>query len=160
MIEYKLTLPGVKPYSLNSAYYKKTFNMTKECRDWRKTVIRALKAPENQSVMDSIRDIFVPDIHGVVAKINYGIVYTSYFTVKGDVSAKSMDLSNVEKLLIDIIFDERFFTRGEIRNCNINDKYILRLNSEKNPSLSSSIEVLLYVYPRTTLAEFKRLHNI
>lgn len=155
-----LILSGVKPYSINNAYYKKTFTMTAECRVWRKTVIKALKSKENQQVMDEIRETFFSAIHGLVVKIRFGIPYSTYWTQKGDINSKSMDLSNVEKLLIDIICDERFYERGEIRNCNVNDKYILNLISEKTPSLLSTIVVELYIYERPTLSAFKLLHNL
>lgn len=160
MSNYQLVLNGVVPFSTNSAYVRKTFNLNGECRLWRKTVIKALKMPQNQAVMDQVRDTFFSPVHGIVAHITFNLSYMTYFTLKGDVSAKSMDLSNIEKLLIDIIFDERFFERGEIRNCNINDKYILKLHSEKNPVLTSNIVVDLHVYERPSLSEFKRTHNL
>jgi hypothetical protein len=158
--EFKLILSGVRPYSINAAYYRGSFNMTQECRTWRKTVIKSLSQGVNQAELDTLRESFVAELHALVVKITFNLPHTTYFTLKGDINAKSMDLSNIEKLLIDIIMDERFFTRGEVRNANINDKYIIKLHSEKNPSLQASIMVDLYIVNRPQLSVFKALHSL
>jgi hypothetical protein len=62
-----------------------------------------------------------------------------------------MDLSNVEKLLIDLIFDSRFDGRtidGQlISNLAIDDKFITDLLSIKRPADKHSIQVYISLLP-------------
>ena len=147
MKAHRLVLLDVVPFRVNKAYYKGSFNMTTECRLWRKTIVRALKQAGNQSVMDNFRDFYNEwsDLYSVGISISFGIKSDRFFNNAGKISARSFDLTNIEKLLVDILFDERFFERKEIRNLNINDKYIVRLRSEKIPTNRSKIVVDLYL---------------
>lgn len=143
-MKWTLKLENCKPFSINNAYYKKSFTHTKECRQWRKTIIEALSTPENLYAMEALRDTFkVGGNHALNVTIIYGVHKEWFWTQKGDISRRSQDLSNVEKLLIDIIFDSRFYERGEIENLNIDDKYITVLHSEKTWSNTWNIEVTL-----------------
>lgn len=139
----RISLDGCRPFSINNAYYKRTFTMTQECRIWRKTIIEAAKQPENLAIFEDVRNAFenAPKPAGLIVAISYGIRADYFFTKKGDVKRHSMDLSNVEKLLIDILFDPRFYERDELDNLNLDDKYIVKLYSEKIPKKEWTIKV-------------------
>lgn len=130
-IKARLVLYNCRPFSINNAFYKRTFNMTAICRKWRKTIIEALKKPANQEQLDYFRKNFNPARHGISIAISHTIPKSNFFTTKGEVSRRSMDLTNIEKLLVDIIFDSRFSERNEINNLAIDDKFIVKLYSEK-----------------------------
>ena len=85
-----------------------------------------------------LRDNFDPSTNALSIKIIHEIPKSVFYTKQGEVSIFSKDLTNIEKLPIDLIFDERFYGRtvfGEsVENLAINDKYITRLVSEKKPA--------------------------
>lgn len=135
----KLILNKVKPFSINNAYYKQTFTMTRECRQWRFTVIKALSSQNNLTEITKFRESFNPKLHGIALSLKFIIPHDWFYTQEGEVSLRSMDLSNVEKLLIDILFDKRFTERRELANLNINDKAIIHLDSQKHPGNSWKI---------------------
>lgn len=82
-----------------------------------------------------------PDFKGEVS-VNLTFFYPSniFWTKEHVISSKTFDLSNVEKLLIDVIF-------GTV--LQINDKNIRRLHSEKHPGAAWAIEVVLELNPHT-----------
>jgi len=139
----KIRLPDCKPFSINMAYYKKTMTLTRECRAWRTTIFKALKHPENLEAMKNIREKFDPFKHGISVAISFGVKWSNFFTRSHTISKLSKDLTNVEKLLVDCIFDQKFYERGDIENLNIDDKHIIKLYSEKIPRDSWEIVVEL-----------------
>lgn len=129
--EHIIRLPNCRPFSINKAYYKQTFNMTRECRQWRETIINALKEETNQLIINSFKNKFDETKHGIQIVISHRMPKEWFFTKKEIISRRSQDITNIEKLLVDILFDSRFYERGEINNLNIDDKFIVSMLSEK-----------------------------
>jgi len=70
----------------------------------------------------------------------------NFYTEKGTISAHSMDLSNVEKPLIDLLFLPRFHGNSpphRVQNLNLDDRYIVCLTSKKCYDTDFSVDVLL-----------------
>jgi hypothetical protein len=133
------------PFSINSAYYLKSYGKgsttkirTKECRDWGDSVLMQLQA--YRSEIANFVKAFDETKDAISVKLVFNIPVKSFLTQKNMISLRSNDLSNVEKLLIDIIFDERFNNRSlnglDMFNFNINDKLIVNLNSTKQPTVN------------------------
>lgn len=78
-------------------------------------------------------------------RITYKIDEAHYFTKKGVISRRAMDLTNVEKPLVDLLFDPRFEERGEVINLCMDDKFITKLLSEKVPSKGWEIVIELEI---------------
>lgn len=133
-------LEDCRPFSINRAYYKNR-GITRECRLWRQTIISAAKP--HIPLFKEFRESFDPQINGIFIHITHHIPFHKFYTKKGDISIQSMDLTNVEKLLVDILFDARFYDRGELDNINLNDKYIVKLISEKVVDTEWGIDVEL-----------------
>lgn len=149
--EYRLKLENCRPFSINNAYYKQTFNMTRECREWRKTIINQLLKPECLQTMADFRNAFDPKKAGIIIGLSYQIPYEYFFTKQDEISRLSMDMTNIEKLLVDVLFDKRFPDRGEVDNINLDDKFIIKCISEKLPSDRWEINVRLDLYDLTAL---------
>lgn len=69
-------------------------------------------------------------------KISLKFYYPKNIILKqdGSLSSKCFDLSNVEKPLIDLLFLPKYYTQVSpygFKNMNIDDKYIIAMNSEK-----------------------------
>ena len=147
-IHFSLNAP---PFSVNKAYYKKSFTRTKECREWGNDILFQLLDHHIQRDIERFRLAFAKKkFSSVGMHIQFHIPQSVFYTKKGDISRRSMDLSNVEKLLIDLIFDPRFCGRdlgdGELaKNLSMDDKLITKLISEKIPSKSHyKIDITLF----------------
>lgn len=131
---------NVAPFSINSAFYKRTHTRTKSCRDWFDTVYRELTQEHIVKLLKQFRKAWDPIAHGIAIELIYNIPSKKFWTHTREVSLFSQDLSNVEKLLIDAIFDEKYDGRQvtmldgtvkTITNLAINDKAIVDLHSSK-----------------------------
>lgn len=152
-IEFTLKAP---PFSTNSAFYKRSFTRTKECREWGDDILCQLQKPQIQADLEALRLAYAASPKaGLAVNIVYHIPQSKFYTNKGFISRRSQDLSNVEKLLIDLVFDPRFDGRDvdgkPVRNLNMDDKLITLLCSEKVPterehSIDFSIELREHHY--------------
>jgi hypothetical protein len=132
-----------EPYSLNKAYYLKSFNnksatkiRTKECREWGDRVMAQL-----QPLMETtklFKSAFDEKVHALKIELAFYIPSSKFYTKAGHISIAASDITNIEKLLVDLLFDERFNGRyidgSEFSNFNINDKFIVEMRSRKIPS--------------------------
>jgi hypothetical protein len=132
-----------EPFSINKAYYLKSYGSmsatkvrTKECREWGDKILFQFEKYSND--FKQFKECFNEDTDALRIELTYNIPRDYYYTKEGKISLRSCDLTNVEKLLVDILCDERFNGRylngNKILNLNINDKYITELFSEKKPS--------------------------
>lgn len=134
MVSFTLQAP---PFSLNKAYYKRSFTRTAACREWGDAILLQLQDDAIQAQFAALKASFETG-HSLHVNLVFHIPQCKFYTKKGDLSRRAQDLSNVEKLLIDLIFDPRFegrFIDGqEIFNLSMDDKYITLLVSEKVPT--------------------------
>lgn len=139
-IEFTLNSP---PFSINNAY-NTNHTRNRKCRKWGDNILEQLQAEHIQKQLLELH-YQKPKSLSVSLRFLYpkDYLYTKSSGFK-DISKRSMDLSNIEKLLIDLIFDSRFNERGlktgkgiiEITNLNLDDKLITRLCSSKELSPS------------------------
>ena len=164
----KLTI-NVPPFSINKAFLRNR-SYSKPARLWRHKVITSLQEPLNKSAMAHIASIFDKSLHTL------SVTYISYYprkvftTKEGHLSHRTMDLTNTEKLLQDIICDKKYssgkFLRtrkgwerslyaplSSISNLDIDDTFISDLKSEKRPteSLTAHQEVHISIVPLTSI---------
>ncbi|QDP61655.1 MAG: hypothetical protein Unbinned8261contig1001_28 [Prokaryotic dsDNA virus sp.] len=89
------------------------------------TLIRALKTE------------FLPQEHGLSVAYDFYFPQKLLYTKKGEISKRSFDLTNIEKLLQDNLFESRYNGREidniVIENFDIDDKFIVNLHSRKLP---------------------------
>lgn len=132
-----------EPFSLNKAYYLKSFGnksatkiRTKECREWGDRVLFQLQ--HMAGLMQQFREAFDEKLHAISIELHFFIPTAKFYTKAGHISIGSSDITNIEKMLVDLIFDARFHGRHQdgkiIENINVNDKFIVRMVSSKNPS--------------------------
>jgi hypothetical protein len=132
-----------EPFSINKAYYLKSYSgksatkiRTKECREWGDRVIDQLQKYKKE--MELFRDGFNEKQHALHIELDFCIPVSKFYTKTGHISIASSDITNIEKLLVDLLFDERFNGRSLnsqiVENININDKFITKMVSSKSPS--------------------------
>lgn len=116
----------IKPFSVNSMYYATRKVKTKEYRAWEEQVLAQLKHVQGLEALKEFKN-FTFEMH---VEYPEHIFYNS----KGEISSKTVDKSNDEKALIDVIFGQYL---------NLNDKYIVRLVSGKYAGAGHAIHVLI-----------------
>lgn len=129
------------PFSINRAYYKKSKTRTQECRKWGEKILQQLQKYKKD--IDKINKYVTKNINTKCLHVEtiFYINKQKFFTKTGKVSRNSMDLTNVEKLLIDIIFDKRHADRGGT-NFSLDDCLIVYQPSSKKPCEGDSFIVL------------------
>lgn len=132
-MKVKFTLSDIKPFSINKFYYKRSKTRTQAARKWGDEICKLLSGPSIQSAIELCRSNFNPLIHHLAVSYNFHIPSDKYFTKDGKISRRSMDLTNIEKPLQDILFCGRFYERG-VKNFDIDDQYITTLTSRKMAS--------------------------
>lgn len=140
-----------KPFSINATYAGSRKFITKACLEWRYDFINQINQQEYiLDALESLRYHFDPLKH------YYSVSLTQYypreilFNKKGEFGSRSMDLSNTEKGIIDLLFLPQFYELPNpegFRNLNLDDKHIGEIHSAKRASdngtyrLDVSIEI-------------------
>ena len=137
-----------KPFSVNKAYYKNR-QLTQEARTWRSDFLVQLQRPEVLQQIRSLKQAWRSTKHAL--SVSYDFFYPSniLLTKKGEISKRSMDLTNIEKLIQDNLFESRYNGREidgvVIENFDIDDKFIVSLHSRKLAHSQEYHEVLITV---------------
>lgn len=138
------------PFSIN-AYYYKTRQRTRGARLWANDIFRQMDMFYDDIV--EFRDQFDVGIHGLEIDLKFYYPEELFFNKAGTISAKTMDLSNVEKPLIDLLTQSKYADRAipeGAENLRIDDRYIIALRSSKHPQIATlphSIEVVFKIVP-------------
>jgi Holliday junction resolvase RusA-like endonuclease len=131
MKEVKFSLP-IKPFSINQ----------KSCRDARYTTVPykawAQEAYEHMRQHSELVQ-FAINVHNVInpkyeIKLCAYYPFSTFYNKSGGVSTKTIDITNYEKLLVDVLFNEIL---------NVNDKFIIKMLSEKKEAECHRIDVTL-----------------
>lgn len=133
---------NVKALSINATYYaNRNHGKTAEAKVWTAQVCTEINRYYEQIKL--IRDNFDADKH--VFAINLKFITPKFYTADGKLSAHSMDISNIEKSIIDILFIPSYNGNGiyQCDNLDIDDKYITSMLSTKEYGLDYAIEVTL-----------------
>lgn len=142
------------PFSINSMYYNTRQIKTTAFRDWSFEIMHALNAASIQNQLIALSSKFDPKKHSYVVNLKFHYPEKIFYTKTGIISARSHDLSNIEKGLIDILFLSK--NNDNVmggKNLNIDDKYISKLISEKlaTKSQSNFIDVSIYIIKLKTI---------
>jgi hypothetical protein len=117
-------------FSINSMYHgNRKFGKTSKAKDWSYQVNFYVDKYAEQLI--AMKKDFDPQKHGFKVSMLFG--YKDFYNKAGSISSKVEDLSNVEKPLLDLIFlpDNHGPLPYKSRNLNIDDKYVVELQSRK-----------------------------
>ena len=123
-----------KPFSVNKAYYKNR-QLTQEARLWREDFLLQLQQSEVIQQIQLLKKEWCSTQHALSVSYDFFYPRKLLVTKKGEVSKRSMDLTNIEKLVQDNLFEHRYNGREidgvVIENFDIDDKFIVSLRSRK-----------------------------
>jgi hypothetical protein len=138
-VKRKFFLKGLSPLSVNSTYVRGHNGVTKssEAREWTQLACHALSSAENVQKFQELRDFLDPKKH--LVRVSVWAVYpeSELMTKQGTVSAKTQDVSNFEKSIIDVCFLPKFFVEAPPYGCpnlNFDDRVATELHSYKAKS--------------------------
>jgi len=135
---------NIKPYSVNAYYYGNRSIKKTEARNWEHSMIELLKPEECQKQLEHLKELFDPKKHCITISILCLYPEEIFFTQKGTISAKTFDVSNVEKPIIDVIFLEKYATT-KITNVGIDDKFIIDMHSYKRSYHKNEIRIKIQI---------------
>lgn len=127
MIEF--TLDG-KAFSVNKAYYATRKVLTTEAKEWQAGI---------NAQLEELKDLteFSLDFHEspgpIEIRLTFNYPHHEFYNAQKMISARSMDVDNCCKLLIDCIF----------QRMSINDRFITKLVAQKCVGSRHSIDVRL-----------------
>lgn len=137
------------PFSVNSAYYRNR-KRTLKCRKWGDTILRQL---QESSIKKSLKELHDVNPSSLTVCLEFSYPRSKLYTKQSkytEISRLSMDLSNIEKLLIDLIFDARYNEReldGKLlSNLNLDDKIITKLISSKVLNPDDKMQIFVSIF--------------
>ena len=147
MSKITLELYDLRVCTVNNARYRNG-NRTREARDYSDDIHTQLH--QYRDKIEKFRKKFsnLPDNYKALhLDINILVPQGKFYTLKGAISRKSIDLDNYLKLLIDAIMDSRYDNRyikslgTEVMNLDMDDKYIVSMfaQKEENPNAESKL---------------------
>ena len=104
----EIRLP-IKPFSINKAFLRNR-KYSKAARQFRFDVLKELQTPSNKAKLDSISKAFDPKKHSFAVILTSYYPESTFFNQRGTVSARTLDLTNTEKLLVDCFFSPKYDT--------------------------------------------------
>lgn len=131
-----LVLNTVKPLSINSTYYSTGggFIKTTAAREWTHEVCYHLSSEENEKALADLRQHFDNSKHYYKISLEAHYPKKFFITGKGHISARTVDITNWEKSIIDVIFLPKNYSDTPpygCKNLNIDDRYICEMSSKK-----------------------------
>lgn len=134
----------VRPMSVNSSYHN--YGKTAQYRDWSHTVFYLLDKQENQDKLAALRDAFDPKKHGLSFSIT--LFSPELYVKSGELSGRVVDCSNFEKAVLDVFCLPKYAEKAApygVKNLMVDDKYVVRLFSQKKYAKSWALRVSITV---------------
>lgn len=127
----EISLP-MKAFSINAFYSRDVRHITKEGRAWCQELY--FRLDEQREKLQPIIDAF--NVAGGQFWVTVVVRYpaTIFYNKQGQVSARTFDLSNTEKSLLDVLFTKVM---------GIDDRFITKLVSCKTPSTEYGIDLTI-----------------
>ena len=136
-----------KPFSINQMYCSGRNMKTQAAREWTEMIIFALNTPEILNSLKQLREFFKLEKHEYELYLKAVYPKEIYYNKNGTISSKTIDTTNWEKNLQDILCDPKYF-EDKLDNLNINDKYFTKLISEKRSGDTYKIEITIRIVNR------------
>lgn len=140
--EVNLNLPDQMAFSINAATCRDARFKTVAYKDWYSKIKASIQMNGSYKSLLDFAETFKQDNHQSI-EIEIDIYYPNwlFYTSKGTISSKTFDISNTEKILIDLLL---------VDILQINDKNVTRLISSKHPAKAYGINITLALMPYST----------
>ena len=125
-----------KPFSINAATYRDASIKTADYREWQAQVFHQLNNPVDLETFKAIKEQFDEKKNSFEVFITAFYPRDVFVTKENILSSRTIDVTNFEKLLVDLLFDKQYYSKPHpygVRNICQNDKHIIDLHSKKRP---------------------------
>lgn len=156
ILSHTLIFPDLKPFSINATYSRtqngvfKSSGATEFCAQ----LFNVMGRSENQQKLQELRTKFDPKLHAYALNIVCFYEPEMFFTKKGDISSRTLDISNCEKLIVDALMLPKYHEESEpygAPNLNCDDKMLVQMISTKLPAHKAAIRVDISIVDKPTL---------
>lgn len=144
---------GLKPFSVNASYIRTFAGVSKSsgATEFAAQIFNCLTQHDNQVKVAKLKSEFNEITHAYSVAIVAYYPESEFYTKKGTISSRTVDLSNAEKGLIDCLFLPKFdalpFPQGANNLC-VDDRCIVDMSSKKRPAKERAIEVTITIVER------------
>lgn len=132
IVTYNFVLP-TQAFSVNAYRYRKNFTKTAEARAYETKILAML---EDHKELHDMADAFKEHGGFFHVEINCTYPHHIFYNGSGHISAKTLDVDNVVKPLLDLIFNEFM---------DVPDRFITKVTSSKSISSNYGIEVSIFL---------------
>lgn len=119
----------IHPMSINAFYTGNRQFKSVAAKEWTLEALHQLNQPSILEKMKNLREFFESSEHTYHIELKAAYPADKFKNKKGEISAKTIDITNFEKSLVDILFLPKFF--DEFENLNVDDRFLTRMISEK-----------------------------
>jgi hypothetical protein len=150
-MQRSLELVNLKPFSINAAYANGGNGgrfKTQAFNEWQSEVFFQLSQAPNSVALKELREYFDSKKHKYEVQLIASYPKKEFYTKDGSISAKTQDTTNWEKSIVDCLFLKKYHDIPQpygCKNLNVDDKFLTKCISEKVPSDSYSISIILYI---------------
>jgi hypothetical protein len=135
MSSYEFSIK-VKPFSINAATYSDARTKTREYIEWASQVFHQLNNEKDLETFKQIREEFDETKHSFAVEMTAFYPKSVFVNKEGTLSSRTVDLSNWEKIIQDLLFDKQYYSKPHpygVCNISCNDKHVVDLYSKKRP---------------------------
>ncbi len=119
----------IPPISINSFYTGNRQFKSTAAKQWTIEALHQLNQEHILSKLKYLREHFDSSKHTYGIELKFAYPRTKFLNKKGEISAKTIDITNGEKSIVDVLFLGKFF--DEFENLNCDDRFLTKMVSEK-----------------------------
>lgn len=138
------TLP-LKPFSVNAMYFGRSNGKTAACRDFERLFCYELGKTGPSTALAELRAAFQPGKHCYRMRLLWYSPKNILLTKDGALSSRAFDVTNFEKLAVDLVFQPSYFVQGA-PNLNIDDKHLMTLTSGKRCGSGGGFKIVVTLW--------------
>lgn len=139
----------IKTFSINEKSTRNASYTTQKYKDWAAKALYQLDKPSVKEELKKIREYLNIEKHIIEVELIAYYPKDVVFTKKDLPSSRCHDITNWEKILVDLMFLPNYHDRKVpygCQNLNIDDKYLFDCISRKRISTEHKIEVTIKVH--------------
>jgi len=129
-----------------------------DARNWSQVIFNELNKPYNQQQLKLCREMIEGGCRGLRIDMVVYYPYGKFFTQTGEISARTLDETNWEKPLVDLIMLPKYYDRPcpyGVENLNIDDKIVTDVTSKKRPIMNEEHSIVVKLTPFDIKDEYK-----
>jgi hypothetical protein len=153
ILSHTFKFPDLKPFSVNASYVRTYSGVTKSsgAREFSAQVFNIISRDIEAAKLSELRSKFDPKEHCYKVQITAYYPESEYYTKKHEMSSKTLDITNFEKILVDCLFLPKFndepFPYGA-PNLNCDDRYLAEMASRKLGANKRLLEITISVHQK------------